>query len=125
MSSRFGALKSRTSPYNSQEPPLHQSVTRPRDRITAAFKLVANDSKVSGDKIREKANAIRKRFISHHPIYGGVILKSNRAGLEAEIVELEKLVEIQKNTVLKRFGDDARKSIEEFVKAAVLWATLF
>ena len=56
-----------------------------RDRITAAFKIVANDSKVSGDKIRGKATAIRKRFISHHPTYGGFILKSNRAALEAEI----------------------------------------
>jgi hypothetical protein len=88
-----------------------------RDRITAAFKLVANDSRVSGDKIRQKAAAIRKRFIRHHPTYGGVILKSNRTALEAEIVELEKLIEIQKSMVLKRFGDDARKSIEELVKA--------
>jgi hypothetical protein len=61
-----------------------------RDRITAAFKLVANDSRVSGEKIRKKAAAIRKRFIRHHPTYGGVILKSTRASLESEIVELEK-----------------------------------
>lgn len=88
-----------------------------RDRITAAFKLVANDSRVSGDKIRQKAAAIRKRFVHHHPTYGGVILKSNRAALEAEIVELEKLIEIHKNTVRRRFSDDATRSIEKLVKA--------
>jgi len=44
-----------------------------RDRITAAFKLVANDSRVSGDKIRKKAAAIRKRFIRHHPTYGSPV----------------------------------------------------
>jgi hypothetical protein len=83
-----------------------------RDRITAAFKLVANDSMVSGDKIRKKAAAIRKRFIRHHHTYGGLILKTNRAALEAEIGELEKLIETHKKTVLERFANDARKSIE-------------
>jgi hypothetical protein len=37
-----------------------------RDRVRAAFKLVANDSKVSGEKIQKKALEIRKRFIHHH-----------------------------------------------------------
>jgi hypothetical protein len=53
----------------------------------------------------------------HHPTYGGVIFKSNRAALEAEIVELEKLIKIHKKTVLNRFDHDAKKSIEELVKA--------
>jgi hypothetical protein len=88
-----------------------------RDKITAAFKLVGSESKVSGDKIRKRAAEIRKRFIRHHPTYGGVIFKSNRAALEAEIVELEKLIEIHKKTVLNRFDHDAKKSIEELVKA--------
>jgi hypothetical protein len=88
-----------------------------RDRITAAFKLVANDSKVSSVKIDEKAAKIRRRFIRHHSTYGGVILKSSRADLEAEIVDLEKLIEAHKKTVLDRFGRDAKKSIEELVKA--------
>jgi hypothetical protein len=88
-----------------------------RDRITAAFKLVANDSKVSGEKIRKKAAAIRKRFLHHHPTYGGLILKTNRAALEAEIGELEIFIEAHKQTVLKRFANDAKKSLEELVKA--------
>jgi hypothetical protein len=88
-----------------------------RDRITAAFKLVANDSRVSGDKIRKKADAIRKRFIRHHPTYGGLILKTNRAALEGEIGELEELIKTHKQTVLRRFANDARSSIEELVRA--------
>ena len=87
-----------------------------RDRITAAFKLVANDSKVSGAKIRKKAAAIRKRFLHHHPTYGGLILKTNRAALEAEIGELEIFIEAHKQTVLKRFANDAKKSLEELVR---------
>jgi hypothetical protein len=67
---------------------------------------------VSGDKIRKKAAAIRKRFIRHHHTYGGLILKTNRAALEAEIGELENLIETHKKTVLERFANDARKSIE-------------
>ncbi len=88
-----------------------------RDRITAAFKLVANDSRVSGNNIREKAAGIRKRFIRHHPTYGGIILKSSTLSLEVEIADLEKLIDMQKETVLKRFASDAKKSIEELVKA--------
>jgi hypothetical protein len=37
--------------------------------------------------------------------------------LDAEIGELEKLIDLHKATVLKRFDDDAKKSIEEVVKA--------
>jgi hypothetical protein len=37
--------------------------------------------------------------------------------LDAEIGELEKLIDLHKATVLKRFDDDAKKSIEELVKA--------
>jgi hypothetical protein len=88
-----------------------------RDRITTAFKLVSNDSRVSGAKIRETAVAIRRRFIRHHPTYGGVILKSDRAALDNEIVELEKLIEMHKNAVLSSFGDDAKRSIDELVEA--------
>jgi hypothetical protein len=44
-------------------------------------------------------------------------LKSSRVPLDAEIGELEKLIDLHKATVLKRFDDDAKKSIEELVKA--------
>ena len=72
---------------------------------------------MSGDKIREKAAAIRKQFIRHHHTYGGIVLKSYRATLEAEIAQLEKLIEAHKKTVLDRFDQDEKKSIEELVKA--------
>jgi hypothetical protein len=88
-----------------------------RDRITAEFKLLAPDSKVSGDKVRKKAAAIRKRFIHHHPTYGGIILKNTRAELEAAIAELEKLIEMHKEAILGRFDKEAKKSIEELVRA--------
>ena len=88
-----------------------------RNRISAAFKLVKPDSKVAGTEIKDKAAEIRKTFIRPHPQYGGVILKSNRAALEAEIDVLETLIEKHKEVVTQRFETDARKSIEELVKA--------
>jgi len=90
-----------------------------RDRITAAFKLVGSDSKVSGTAIREKAAEIRKTFIRSHPTYGGVILKTNRKALESEIKALEAMIENHKGVVRTRFDQDAKKSIEELVK--VFW----
>jgi hypothetical protein len=88
-----------------------------RDRITAAFKLVSSDSRVSGKKIHESAAVIRKRFIHPHPSYGGVILKSDRAALEGEIDDLEQLIEKHKEAVRSRFANDAKKSIDILVKS--------
>ena len=41
--------------------------------------------------------------------YGGLILKTNRAALEAEIGELKVLIEAHKQTVLKRFCERCKK----------------
>jgi hypothetical protein len=87
-----------------------------RERIIASFKLVASDSKVSGREVREKAAKIRKKFIHNHPIYGGVILKSVRIALDAEIAALQGLIDKHKQKVLGQFDRDAEKSIEELVK---------
>jgi hypothetical protein len=120
---QFYELEVRGTQIQNQTVPLPKSLIgfvrdkATRDRITAAFRLVGHDSKVSGDEIREKAAAIRKRFIKHHPTYGGIILKSSRVALEAEIVELEKLIEAHKKIVRDRFDKDANTSIEELVKA--------
>jgi hypothetical protein len=62
-----------------------------RDRLTAAFKMVSDDSKISGEKIRTAATAIRKRFIRTNSSYGGVILKTKRRELELEIAKLSRL----------------------------------
>jgi len=59
-----------------------------RDRLTAAFKMVSEGSKISGDKIRRAANDIRKRYIRTISTYGGVILKTKRTQLEIEVDSL-------------------------------------
>jgi hypothetical protein len=87
-----------------------------RDRITAAFKMLSNRSKISGENIHKKALEIRKRLIRHHPVYGGVVLKTSRATLDTEISALEKLIEAHKKAVLAAFDKDVTKSIDELVK---------
>jgi hypothetical protein len=88
-----------------------------RDRITAAFKMLSGDSKLSGEKIRKKAVEVRKRFVRHHPVYGGVILKSSQKELDSGIKELEQLLTDHKKSMMARFDKDAKKSIEALVKA--------
>jgi hypothetical protein len=90
-----------------------------RDRIRAAFKMLSKQSRISGEAIHKKATEIRKRFIRHHPIYGGVILKTTRAALDAEITTLEKLIEKHRKAVLASFDQDGRKSIADLVKEAM------
>jgi hypothetical protein len=50
-------------------------------------------------------------------VYGGVILKTTRKALDAEIAKLEKLIEAHKKAVKDRFYRDVRKSIADLVKA--------
>ena len=88
-----------------------------RDRITAAFKMLSKGSKISGQSIHKEASEIRKRFIRHHPIYGGVILKTSRITVDAKIATLQNLIETHRKTVRARFDQDAKKSIAELVQA--------
>jgi hypothetical protein len=88
-----------------------------RDRITAAFKMLSKGSKISSQPIHNEASEIRKRFIRHHPTYGGVILKTSRTALDARIATLQNLIETHRKTVLARFDRDAKKSIAEIVQA--------
>jgi hypothetical protein len=87
-----------------------------RDRITAAFRMLSKESR-SGEAIHRQASEIRKRFIRHHPVYGGVILKSNRATLDAEVAKLKLSVETHSKAVLARLDRDVRKSISGLVQA--------
>jgi hypothetical protein len=88
-----------------------------RDRITAAFKILSKESRISGEIIRRCAAEIRKRFVRHHSVYGGVILKSNRATLDAEIATLKLSVEAHSKRVLARLGGDLGKSVNDLVQA--------
>ncbi len=88
-----------------------------RDRLTAAFKVVSDESKISGEKIRKAANDIRKQFIRANSTYGGVILKAKRAALESEIDKLKAQLEEHKEIVRDRFIKEAEKSKKELVQA--------
>jgi hypothetical protein len=88
-----------------------------RDRLTAAFKMVSDGSKISGKKIRKAADDIRKRFIRTNSTFGGVILKAKRAQLEAAVDELRAELEKHKEIVRDRFKKEAERSKKELVQA--------
>jgi hypothetical protein len=88
-----------------------------RDRLTAAFKMVADGSRIAGDGVRQKANEIRRTFIKSHPIYGGICLKSKRAALEAEVEALKIEIEKYKGEVRKKFSKEVERSKAELVMA--------
>jgi hypothetical protein len=79
--------------------------------------MLSKESRISGEAIHRQASEIRKRFIRHHPVYGGVILKSNRATLDAEVAKLKLSVEAHSEAVLTRLDGDVRKSIGGLVQA--------
>jgi hypothetical protein len=88
-----------------------------RDRITAAFKMLSKESRISGKDIQRRAVEIRKRFIRHNRVYGGVILKTNLAAVNAEIGRLKDAVEAHSMAVLTRLDRDVKKSIAGLVQA--------
>src|SRR5262249_21179685 len=81
-----------------------------RDRISAAFKMLSNQSRISGEGIRRQAAEIRRRFSQHHPIYGGVALKATRPARNEQIGRLKDGIEAHKKRVLERLGNDVRRS---------------
>lgn len=88
-----------------------------RDRLTAAFKMISEGSKISGEKIRAKANDIRKRYIRTNQTYGGVVLKAKSGALEKEIDSLRRELDDHKINVRERFLKEAEKSKKELVQA--------
>jgi cell division septation protein DedD len=88
-----------------------------RDRLTAAFKMISEGSKISGENIRAKANDIRKRYIRTNSTYGGVVLKAKSAALEKEIEDLRRELDAHKVNVRQRFLKEADKSKKELVQA--------
>jgi hypothetical protein len=88
-----------------------------RERLTTAFKLVSEGSNLNGEKVRQAANQIRKRFVRTNSAYGGVMLKAKRADLESEIEKLRALLEEHKQLVRQRFAKEVNKSVEELVQA--------
>lgn len=88
-----------------------------RSRINAAFKLVSADSAVSGEAIHQAGKKLRDEFTRHHPKYGAVVLKADRAELLKRLAALQQMVEDQANAVKARFSQEIEKSIKTLVAA--------
>lgn len=88
-----------------------------RDRLTAAFRMISDGSRIGGDKVRAAANEVRKGFIRVHPNYGGVILKSKRAKFDERVKELEAELEKHKEAVRRQFARESEKSKKDLVQA--------
>jgi hypothetical protein len=90
---------------------------RTRARMKTTFKLVPEDSKISGDQIKRAADDIRERYLVHHKIYGSVMLKAKRAAFEKEVTELRKQIEVYKEEIRKVYDKERERS-----KAALVLA---
>jgi hypothetical protein len=60
--------------------------------MKTTFKLVPENSRISGDQIKAAADDIRERYLLHHKLYGSVMLKAKRDAFEKEVAELRKRV---------------------------------
>jgi hypothetical protein len=90
---------------------------RTRERMHTTFRLVPQDSKISGDQIKAAADDIRERYLVHHKVYGSVMLKAKRAAFEAEVEALRKQVEAYKDEIRRVYDKERERSKAALVQA--------
>jgi hypothetical protein len=90
---------------------------RTRARMNTTFKLVPEDSRISGDQITTIANDIRERYLVHHKVYGSVMLKTKLAAFEDEVEKLRTKIEEYKEEIRKVYDRERERS-----KAALVLA---
>jgi hypothetical protein len=90
---------------------------RTRARMNTTFKLVPENSTISGDQIKTAADDIRERYLVHHKVYGSVMLKAKRAAFEKEIGELRKQIEVYKEEIRKVYDRERERSKAALVQA--------
>jgi hypothetical protein len=95
---------------------------RTRERMKTSFKLVPENSSISGDKIKAAADDIRERYLLHHKVYGSVMLKAKRDAFEKEVAELRKRVEAYKDEIRKVYNKERERSKAALVQAC--WRAL-
>jgi hypothetical protein len=95
---------------------------RTRARMKTTFKLVPENSSISGDQIKAAANDIRERYLVHHKIYGSVMLKAKRDAFEKEIAGLMKRIDAYKDEIRKVYNKERDRSKAALVQAC--WRAL-
>jgi hypothetical protein len=95
---------------------------RTRDRMKTTFKLVPENSSISGDQIKAAADDIRQRYLLHHKIYGSVMLKAKRDAFEKQVAELRKRIEAYKDEIRKLYNKERERSKAALVQAC--WRAL-
>jgi hypothetical protein len=95
---------------------------RTRERMKTTFKLVPEDSSISGDQIKAAADDIRERYLLHHKVYGSIMLKAKRDAFEKEVAELRKRVEAYKDEIRKVYNKERERSKAALVQAC--WRAL-
>jgi hypothetical protein len=90
---------------------------RTRARMNTTFKLVPEDSKISGDQIKAAADDIRERYLVHHKIYGSVMLKAKRDAFQKEVGKLRTHIEEYKDEIRKVYNKERARSKVALVQA--------
>lgn len=90
---------------------------RTRARMKTTFKLVPEDSSISGDEITAIANDIRERYLVHHKVYGSVMLKTKLAAFEKEVEDLRTRIEKHKEEIRKVYDKERERSKAALVQA--------
>jgi hypothetical protein len=90
---------------------------RTRARMNTTFKLVPDDSQISGDQIKAAADDIRDRYLVRHKVYGSLMLKAKRVAFEKEVNELRMSIEAYKDEIRKVYNKERCRSMTALVQA--------
>lgn len=88
-------------------------------RLSASYKIIGDDSKVSSKDISQKLDAIRSTFLKSVGKLGRVILRAQKQNFELKIRALEKDIEVYQRSLAKYLTKELEKSRDELIKAVL------
>jgi hypothetical protein len=78
--------------------------TKTQKLLRSTFRLVGEDSDISGDRVAKLKEWIVKRYLIVLPGYGTVVLRSRRSGFETAVTALKRYVSRFQKRVHKKLG---------------------
>lgn len=89
-----------------------------KERFKASYRLISENSKISGKEIEEKVKKLRKKYVrSMGSRYGNVILRQKKKEFELEVEKIKEEINNFRDAAVKKLNDEFEKSKKILTKA--------
>jgi hypothetical protein len=90
---------------------------RTRARLRSHFRLIPEDSELSGEPLRNDRDLIARKFLTTVPRFGSVVRRTDKTAMEDEVSALRARIETFKETLKQQLQASMDHAREELVEA--------